>query len=111
LLRGARDRSRNGLRRSRGLSRPRERVNAPERTGRRLDGEDDRLKLRRLGLKLRQRRLDVGERNLRVLWELGAPRAFDLVERPHRFRDWRCELEEASRHLRVALQRVERSRK
>jgi hypothetical protein len=85
-------------------------VHRTERTRHRLGRGQDHLVARGLRLQLRQRVLQVRERVLRVRRQFRSARALDLVKRSHRLRDWRREVEQVRRHVRVALQRVEATR-
>jgi len=64
-----------------------------------------------LGLELREGALEVGERSLGVRRGLRPAGALDLMQRPHRLRDGRRELEQRGRDVRIPLKRAKPSRK
>jgi hypothetical protein len=86
-------------------------MNASERTRNRLEGRAHRGMAHGLGLELRERALEIGERGLRLRADLHAPCPLDLMKRPHRLRDGSRELEQLGRHVRVSLKRAQSSRK
>ena len=62
-------------------------------------------------MQLRKRRLQARKRRLRVRHQRGPSRTLDLMQRAHGLRDRRRKVEQLLWHVRVALKRVQPTRK